>query len=213
MDLFKKVFDFGHRLLDDINSNDEIEKLHEFQENNELALYLRFIDSQSFDKKLKGINGIREYILRSDPSSADENNKYFKPLAYFNKDKLSAWILDNKVIERIYLRHQNIELIKRSIDILKFLGDNLPEFPTHLLDIIWNSQKDKHEEMVLQVYNVIAEIGFYLGLDRAEYMYRKFLEVKVEDYDEDFINLIGKYTESCLRLVAFKNEGTKLSIK
>lgn len=44
-------------------------------------------------------------------------------------------------------------------------------------------------------------------------MYKKFLEIKVDDYDEDLINLIGKYTENCLRLVAVKPDGSPLIVK
>lgn len=141
--------------------------MKEFQEKSELSIYLRFIECQSFDKKLKGINGIRDYISRASPGNSDEkraSSVQTKPLSYFNPEKLADWLLNKHVIELIYLRYSHIELIKRSIDIISFLGDTLEDIPTDILDIVWNSHKDKHEDLVLSVYSVIAEIGYSLGL-------------------------------------------------
>jgi hypothetical protein len=70
MDRLGKIFE----KMEDIVRTFEEENLSDFfmfREHEELKLYERFLDSFAFDKKLKGINGFREYISYLEPK-ADE---------------------------------------------------------------------------------------------------------------------------------------------
>jgi hypothetical protein len=233
IDTLKKIFEKLHALIEmDIASLNtiDLEVTHQvgedidpgkkvlnnfvkFMETEELNLYYRFIDSSSFDKKLRGINGIREFITRAETKVYDEKKPNKKPLNYFTEELLVKHLIESKLIETIYVKNNNIELLKKSADVLKFIGENIAKFPIELIDIIWASIRDKREEIITAIYGVIVEIGTSLKLEAAQYMYTKFLEVKYEDYDDDFINLIGKYTEKCLRLVAFKSQDNKIYIQ
>jgi len=204
----------NHQLPSEIDPKKKILlDFYQFRETEELNLYYRFIESPSFDKKLKGINGIREFISRLEIKAIDEKKPNKKPLNYFTEQTLVNWLLESRLIELIYVKNNNIELIKRSADVLKFLGENTHDFPLSIIDTIWNSIGDKREEIVTTIYGVIVDLGSSLELRPAQYMYRKFLEVKYEDYDDDFINLIGRYTEKCIRLVAFKTKDGKVILR
>jgi len=211
IDIVKKVFDRLERMVLELHGdeNENTAKFHEFKEKSELELYFRFLDSQSFEKKLKGLNGIKDYATNRidvEEGPQDDATAARKPLYYFTNQRFVKWILDNKVIEIIYEKHTHIELIKRSVDLLKFLTKHCNTFPDKLINSIWNSSLDKHEDVVKVIYEKIIELGPELDLDAAQKMYEKFLTVRVEDYTEDFIDLISRFTKNCLTIVVKKDE-------
>lgn len=215
IDVVKKVLDRLETLVTSLNNSQQTMEFYEFRERNELELYFRFLDGQSFEKKLRGLNGIREYASRVDVGSSqidDAKAASKKTLIYFTPKEFVKWVLEKKVIEMIYEKYPHIELIKRSVDIQKFVAEYGETFPENLIDKIWNSSRDKHEDVVKAIYEKIIELGPYMKLEAAQLMYTKFLTVRVDDYNEDFIELISKFTQKCLRLVIAKTESGYLDI-
>ena len=213
IDLVKKVFE---RLETLVLRNYEAETpkfmhFYEFREKSELELYFRFLDGQSFEKKLRGLNGIKEYANKFEVEEGpgpqmDDARAAKKKLTYFTPEELVKWLLETKVIEIIYEKHTHIELIKRSVDLLKFITQNIESFPDKLINTIWNSSLDKHEDVVKVIYERIIELGPELDIDAAQKMYQKFLTVRVEDYNEDIVDLICRFTKNCLNLVVKRDE-------
>ena len=205
-------------LLEDILSfledKDVMEEFYKFRETQELNIYLRLIDSPSFEKKLKGINEIREFISRIEYTYQvnDDPQVQKKPVKYMTAEKFIEWVLENKLINLIYEKYGHIELIKKSIKIQKFIAEFADNFPQSLIDLIWNSFKDKHEEVIKAIYENIIELAPDLSFDAAQRMYSKFLTVKYENYDEDFVDLIGRFTQKCLRLVVMKTKDGEVKV-
>lgn len=202
--LFRAMEEF----LLQVGHKEVVEEFYEFKEIQCLNLYLRLMDSPSFEKKLKGINGIREYVakLESAQDESDDPKSQKETLKHVDADKFTEWVLENKIIELIYEKYMHIELIKRSIEIQKFIAENTPDFPQHLIDFMWNSIKDKHEEVKKVIYENLIELAPCLDLQAAQKIFNKFLEVKYENYDEDFIDLIGRFTHKGLRLIVLKTK-------
>ena len=203
IDLVKKVLDKLGSFVASVKSEQHIAEFNELRERNELELYFRFLDGQSFEKKLKGLNGIRDYVNRIDVGNwpVGDTKIARKPLVYFTSKEFTRWVLDKKVIEMIYEKYPHIELIKRSVDIQKFIAEHGGMFPDNLVDIIWHSSFDKHEDMIKIIYEKIVEVAPCLNLRAAQRMYSKFLTVRMQDYNEDFVDLISKFTQKALSLV------------
>lgn len=210
LNLFKVIE--GFLLL--IGGKDMVEDFYEFKEMQSLNLFLRFMDSPSFEKKLKGINGIRDYAQKIESASEESDDPTGKKdlIKYLDADKFSEWVLENKIIELIHEKYLHVELIKRSFIIQRFVAENAEQIPPHLIDLIWNSVKDKNEEIKKAIYENFIELAPSFGLDIAEQIFDKFLQVEIENYDEDFVNLIGKYTENALRLFILKTRDDEIQI-
>jgi len=168
----KKIFERLERIVEE-NATEYIEKFYEVKEKLELEFYFRFLDCQNFEKKLRGINGIREYASRIDNGQwkQDEIKASKDPLNYFTSQEFIKYLLEKKVIELIYEKYSHIELIKRSVDLLKFIAEFGEIFPENLIDIIWKSTKDKHEDDVKTIYEKIIELGPSLNIEAAQHMY------------------------------------------
>ena len=211
IDLVKRVFERLETIVlrNYSPENPKYMNFYEFREKSELELYFRFLDGQSFEKKLRGLNGIKEYANKleiEEGPQLDDARAAKKKLTYFTPELLVKWLLESKVIEIIYEKHTHIELIKRSVDLLRFITQNCESFPDKLINTIWNSSLDKHEDVVKVIYERIIELGPELDIDAAQKMYQKFLTVRVEDYTEDFIDLICRFTKNCLNLVVKRDE-------
>ena len=204
----QSLFKAMEELLLQVGHQEMIEEFYEFKEMQSLNLYLRLMDSPSFEKKLKGINGIREYVakLESAQDESDDPKAQKETLKHVDAEKFTEWVLENKIIELIYEKYMHIELIKRSIEIQKFVALNTTEFPQHLIDFMWNSIKDKHEEVKKVIYENFVELAPCLEFSSAEKIFNKFLDVKYDNYDEDFVDLIGRFTHKSLRLIVLKTK-------
>jgi len=215
LDNVKKVFDRLENIAMKLDDPEQTTKIYEIKEKSELEFFFRFLDCQNFEKKLKGINGIREYASRIDIGQWTEDTirAEKKVLNYFDGAKFVEWLLEKKVIQIIYEKYPHIELIKRSIDLLKIIIECEDSFPENLIDTIWNSTQDKHEDVLRVIYEKIIELGPELNIRAAQRMYSKFLTVKIEDYNEDFIDLICKFTKNCLRLVLKRDEEGFLQVR
>lgn len=213
MTYYKKTLDDLNDFIEKFQNGDLKDEFNFNRENEELLLYLKFIDVSSFDKKMKGINGIKDYVARLDPTMYDSKQQTNKQgLKYFTPRIFIDWILQNKVIENLFTKNHHIEIIKRSSDVLKFIGENRKEFPNYLLDIIWNSMSGKREEDVAGLTGLILEIIPSLPLRAAVYLYQKFLTIDLKAYDEEFVVFLVKFTKEALKLVLHKSRDGSLRL-
>ena len=132
----------------------------------DLNLAFKFLISPYLEKKLKGINEIKEISDKIEKScyimGFDKSSQYLTPELFIE------WIIKNKVIELLIGDSLHIEIIKRCHDIIKFMC-KYGHFPLEMLDIIWDACRDKHETTVQALYDLLVEISESLnkeGLDR-----------------------------------------------
>jgi len=208
------IFDTMESVLGTFENEKIMDEFDEFRETNELSIYLRLMDSSSFEKKLKGINEIREFVSRIEYAYQEDEDPQAnkKPVRFMKAERFIEWVLENKLIDLIYEKYGHIELIKKSMKIQKFIAEFSERFPQSLIDLIWNSFHDKHEEVIKTIYENIIELAPYLNLEAAQRMYSKFLTIKYENYDEDFVDLLGRFTQKCLRLVVMKTKDGEMKV-
>lgn len=115
--------------------------------------------------KIRGRNKVLQLKRFVDANSQDTT-------IWLNSENLGAWFAEEKIIEFIFGETSHVELVKRSVDLLKFLAKE-DKFEPEYVDLIWSFCKgilrtknlsDKHEEQVLVTYNIISEIAQTLPL-------------------------------------------------
>ena len=101
IELVNRVLSRLESIVGLLNNEQQTAEFHELKETSELELYFRFLDSQSFEKKLRGVNGIRDYVNRIDVGnwSVGDAKTQRRPLVHFDAKGFTRWVLEKKVIE------------------------------------------------------------------------------------------------------------------
>ena len=207
--LFKKLEDLSLEL-----NNDQLRHQSDKErETSELELFLKFLDSTRLEKKLKGLQEIKRYITRIEVSLTQNSWADEKELRYFDHRSFINWILEKDVLGLIYKKYQHVELIKRSIEIQKFIAKNSETLPESLIKLICESCQNNHGEVLKAIYENILDLTSDLNAVGAYELYSNLDKGNLENYDEDFIDLICKYTEKCLNLFVTKHSSGVLKIK
>lgn len=118
-----------------------------------LEFFLKMIQSPYFERKLRGIADINERILSVSSTKASEEATR----------KLVRWINHSNVLKLIYNENSHAEIIRKGIGILIFLAKN-KAITKAMIDIVWNCQLDKHEDIIRAVYFCVEGIVRYLPI-------------------------------------------------
>jgi hypothetical protein len=119
-----------------------------------LQFFLKMIQSPYFEKKLKGVTDINEKISNLNYTKGDEEEV----------KKFLEWIMNSNVLKLIYNENSHPEIMKKGVGILIFLAKN-KAITKELIDIVWNCQLDKHEDIVRAIYFSIEGLIMFLPVD------------------------------------------------
>lgn len=169
----------------------------------ELDLYLKALECPNFEKKLKALGGIKDFCNRMEKQDRMS----------ISSDFLVDWILKNTIIDDIYLKYNNPELMKRSLDILKFLACASKTFPEPIIDLIWDSSREKHEEIVRTINENILELVKCLKPEEIDVVLRKVLATLPQDIDAEILKFLCDFTEIGLERVLYTDELGCLKVK
>lgn len=70
-------------------------------------------------------------------------------------DKYSQWLIEEKIIDFIFLENPHVELIKRSTEIMKLLASDERFFSNDIIDMIWICCSEKHEDIVRATLDLV----------------------------------------------------------
>ena len=115
---------------------------------------------------------------------------------------LKKWIFENGILQIILGPNAHIEIVKRSVTILKMLpryGDDL--FDESIVDLIWKCQLGKHEEVVRTVYNLIQEVLPVVSIDIINCFFEKMRQNPPPTIDEKYIVFMRECT-----VIAFRRQ-------
>jgi len=119
-----------------------------------LQFFLKMIQSPYFEKKLRGITDVNKKIERISNMKRDEGEA----------KKLVEWIINSNVLKLIYNENSHPEIMKKGVEMLIFLAKN-KAITKELIDIVWNCQLDKHEDIVRTVYSCAEGLITHLSVD------------------------------------------------
>lgn len=182
----------------------------------ELDLSLKFLTCPYFEKRLRGINEIKELTEKIElhEDFAKDPQQYSSLFSQKMTKKLNArmfidWINKNKIFELILGDSIHIEIIKRTHEIIKFMA-KFEQLPLNLLDLLWNSCSGKHEAITIGLYDLIVEIADILDMQGIVYLKQKINSIPDEEQNELTLKLIKGFALKTLPSSASKalKEGT-----
>lgn len=180
------------------------EEIYEFTEIAELELAFKFLTCQYLEKRLKGINEIKEisekiefheYYMKTNNLQAVIASQ--KSTKYLNASRFVKWVLNNKVFELILGDSIHIEIVKRCSDVLKFMA-KFDTIPLEIVDLFWSACEGKHEALVRAIYDTIIEISSVLTKEGAERIHSKILAIPHEEINDIHLNLIKGFAINTL---------------
>ncbi len=175
------------------------EEIYSLTETAELEIALRFLTCPYLEKRLKGINEIKDLAEKID---LFEQTSTFSRMSSKSSKHLSAkefieWLFKNKVFELILGDSMHIEIIKRTHDILKFVA-KYETIPIHLIDLLWNSCEGKHEATLLAMYDLIIQLSNHLNEEGINRLKQKIQSIPDEEQNEMTLNLIKGFAANTL---------------
>ncbi len=134
-------------------------------ETHEMLLSLKFIQSPFLEKRLQGVGDIRKMIERVEPLSTVQ--RYITQTqkgagSWFTAEYLAKWIISNRILDAIFNENVHPELVKRATFVLGFLARR-ELVSAEIIELLWRSQLEKHEDIVRAVYDAFREILGFLA--------------------------------------------------
>lgn len=172
------------------------QEIYEFLEVAELELAFKFLTCQYLEKRLKGINEIKEIsekIEFHEHLARTGNTQVLltstKCTKYLNAKLFIKWLVDNKFFELILGDSIHIEIIKRCSDILKFMA-KYETIPLQIIDLLWSACEGKHEAILRALVGMIVDISSSLTKEGANRLHAKILSLPQEELNEIHLDLI-----------------------
>lgn len=206
--------------------------INEIFEKFELRFGYKLLQCTYLDKRIQGLNEIKElcelvekkellrrskttfsyvsaYVTASDlPGANVTSTQQYAQSLWLTIDYMVKWILDVRLLNILYEPHTtHIELIRRSVVILKILQYK-NELTCDHLDTLWLlTSDDKHESIVHLVYDIISELASHLTQPLLRHMLIKIHDKQLSQYDNMLLALVRNFTLSIYKSpVDFKQD-------
>lgn len=126
---------------------------------------------------------------------------------WLNEEKYAHWIINEKIIEFIFVENPHVELIKRSGEILRLLAQDEKLFSPEIIEMLWSCCKEKHEDIVRATLDLIQELAVYLPLERLGQFFKKLQSLKESEFDEKMVNFLRNYTLNTMKNIRLIKRG------
>jgi len=158
-------------------------------QNHEMIISLKFLHSGSLEKRLNAIGDIKRMIEHIDTRSG------------LSAEFLKEWLIEHNILDKVLDENTHSEIIKRSSVIFIFLA-NKKEITTDIIEALWNCQQEKHEDIVLAIYNTIKNIVEFLSPEHIQFIYDKIKNLSLDHYDEKLIIFMKDFTLSAFSTIS-----------
>jgi hypothetical protein len=168
-----------------------------------LDVALKCFRSPYLEKRLAGLNDIKELIgnVRKDeygqkvrqgsftmmPSMVHKND------SSIDSPALAQWLRTNNILEQLYGENMHPELVRRCVDIPRFLSSEGMLEDKHL-DLIWEASEGKHESICHLIYASIGDLAAGLPQMQIDYLYKKICNIPFSNYSVQTVNLIRSFS-------------------
>ncbi|KAI2802763.1 putative ubiquitin carboxyl-terminal hydrolase FAF-X [Blomia tropicalis] len=138
-----------------------------------LKILIRLLQISSFNGKMNALNELNKVITaysnETSPGSLTNLNEVL-----LSSEQMAQWLIENKVLE-IVLKdclHQP-QYVEKLENIIRFLIKK-NTLSLYSLDMIWNSQIEKHEIIVKNVHDLIAKLAWSFSSDQLNHLFACF---------------------------------------
>jgi hypothetical protein len=202
----KEIKDLNKDLL-----NSELELIKDFltlgyseqearaiMQNHEMMISLKFLQSGSLEKRLNAIGDIKRMI------------EHVETKIGLSDEFLKNWLLEHNILGKVLDENTHSEIIKRSSVIFAFLAKK-GAITTDTIEALWNCQQEKHEDIVLAIYNTIKNIVEFLSPEHIQFIYEKIKNLPLDHYDEKLITFMKDFTLSAFSSMTATSTNTEYS--
>jgi ubiquitin carboxyl-terminal hydrolase 9/24 len=166
---------------------------HKFVEDGELSLSLKFFQSPYLEKRIRGLNDLKDMVERVKPGKAAGSRQ----ARYLTGSTLAEWILEVRLIETIFGENPHIELVKRASEFLGLLAQ-FGRLTNEHLEMIWSSNQGKHDSLVRVLYQAVLDLAPRLTIDQSKLMFSLIKEVPLALYDEKYLKLVKDFSAAAI---------------
>ena len=143
----------------------------------ELNIYGLLFKSNYLQAQIDGIKGINNIVKKT-------INKQTK---YISEDWLIDWILKRNIIETLFNSNEHLQLIERSVVIIRFLHGK-KRLENSYLGLIWKLIQD--EQFKSELFKLLNEIGFHINSQELNFFITKIISMHPAEISEEAVNVI-----------------------
>ena len=139
----------------------EAEKVGLILDEYHLLLALKMVQCPYLDRRLKGLAEIKRRIDEITPKDAAVNpygGLKSDSSQTQNIERMLDWVKRNAVLQLIFNDNAHAEMIKRGTAILLFVAKYDTNLDWGILDLIWNCQLNKYEDIIRAIYSTLESI-------------------------------------------------------
>lgn len=156
----------------------------------ELEIYRKYLFSQFFEKKLKALNDLKDFLEKIKIDERKNNARTQTP------EKAIRWLLDQKIIENLIKNSSQIDLIKRGFDLIRYILKSSENFPLEVLNLLWTSMEDSnYEDIQMCFQDFIEELSVSLDQESLNFLYKKIYQSLQENKlnIDNYFNFLKKF--------------------
>lgn len=165
-----------------------------------LALAFKYFTSTTLTMRLAGMAQINAHINLFNDICTSETVAEVEIVG----QKLSDWLIENKIINHLFGPNLHVEVIKQSPIVLRFLAVENQITEEHL-NLIWQAAQLKHCSKA--IYDVLPPLVKNLSLQPALHMYSLLCQLDPKDHTEQSI-----FTASTLIKLIWLRDGSRQQI-
>lgn len=196
----KSFFSHLDRMLDKKCKNEKIGKIIE---SCELELAFKMLMTKYLEKRIYGVTEIVNKITQAKNLDEDNErrskgfyvykNEYRESAKWMNSERLLSWIDSKDLINVIFGPTSHHEIIKRSMDLIKFMYTN-SRFTQDHLKSVWEVAFSKHEAEREALLNLMQDLVPCLDTEDLQFLYEKVKLVPFGTIDGQILQLAKSFT-------------------
>lgn len=163
------------------------EEAKKIVEDSEMKITLKFMKSESLEKRLNAITEIKKMVEQAEGDRMGDIDEKF----------LLDWVLKNNILQSILSENTHSEIIKRASPIFGFLARR-NAISIGVLDVLWKCRQDKDEDTAVAIYEVIKTMATLLGADDLQFIFDKINKSFLEKYDDKLLTFMKDFTNNIL---------------
>lgn len=171
----------------------------------ELEVSLKLLKSNFLEKRIRGLNEIKEMIEES--SKAKGGYFWTSKSTSLDTSDLVDWLSSSHVLT-ILSECAHAELLKRSHEIYELMGIK-HRLTLEQLTALWQSLEHKHESYVREVYELVAKMPAWMTAQETRNLY-ELITSPGQEKDEKYLSLIKDFSVAALNVRNQADYGAEL---
>ena len=192
--------DFLERIINSIENflkrYKTAQEIAEIVETFQLKMALRRLKCATIERRVNGVQYIADICSRT-----RRHTGFGYTTRFITPSFLMKWIEDNELLKLLFGNQSHPQLMKNSVDILKFISTESKLKIEHL-DVVWSaidraaSKVDDVENELQTLCSVIDSLTFYLDQKHFEFLFGKFEDIDMKLFTKHHLELMSALSKN-----------------